>query len=109
MFGRNGLWNLKALILIVRFLIVGTCVADGSYKMFIYQRKDGKRYKLVQNKAIVKGGKEVKVYYFIAEDAKLKSGKLIDTLPDGYKITEIGRAGNHPIVSKVSLINQRHS
>ena len=71
--------------------------------MYIYTRKDGKRYKLIQNTVTVKGGKKCKVYYFVAEEATnlSKGSKEIDKLPEGYKITELGRAGNHPILSRI--------
>lgn len=71
--------------------------------MYIYTRKDGKKYKLIHNKVIVKGGKESDVYYFVALEATnlSKGGKIMDNLPEGYTITEIGRAGNHPVLNKI--------
>ena len=69
---------------------------------FIYERKDGRRYKLIENSVIVRGGKKAKVYYFVAEDVpRRRSGKEIDRLPEGFEIKESPRAGNHPIVSKI--------
>lgn len=71
--------------------------------MYIYTRKDGRKYKLIHNKVIVRGGKESDVYYFVGLEATnlSKGAKVMDNLPKGYKITEIGRAGNHPVLSKI--------
>lgn len=69
--------------------------------MYKYARKgDGKEFKLIEAKVILRGGREAKVYYFIPVDAKTKRGREINSLPEGYEIRDMG-AGRFPIASKV--------
>ena len=68
---------------------------------FIYEKKNGCRYKLMQGTVIVKGGIERKIYYFVAEDStrQPKGCRVMDKLPEGYEIIETPKTF-YPLVIK---------
>ena len=55
----------------------------------VTSKKSGKTYFLHQRKQALKGGQQVTLYFFGGEQ---KDG-AIDTLPDGYEVSENSKTG----------------